>query len=331
MSQSKLTRKQAEQLISEYTEEISSPSLVADPVVSVCFHTYNHADFIIEALDSVLMQKADFPFEIVIGDDASTDGASEIIDRYQRETPDKIKILRSTENLGKYTGNGRLNLIRSLRACRGRYTAILEGDDYWTDPLKLQKQVDLLNKHPEHVACFHPVETTNDTGADFPLVYPPANMQHDIRLADLLLANCCQTCSVMFRAKLIQPYSAWMLNTAPADWAIYLHLTQYGTIAYMPEQMANYRIHAGGVWSQSSQSSRDKKALEMMNSFLTRVDFSLVREQCHDIGAILRARIKWSNGSSRINRMAYRRLFRQHALALLRSGDRINNIKTLIT
>ena len=331
MPRSKLNYKLADELICRHSIELSSTELLEAPILSVCFLTYNQIDFVKKALDSVLVQKTDFPFEIIIGDDASSDGSSDIIDQYQRKHSDKIKILRSTENLGRHTGDGTLNIIRNLRACRGKYIALLEGDDYWTDPLKLQKQVDLLEKHPEHVACFHLVESVNDTEADFPSVYPPANLQHDIRLADLLLANCCQTCSVMFRAKLIQPYSAWMLNAAPADWAIYLHLTQYGTIAYIPEQMANYRIHAGGVWSQSCQSSRDKKALEMMNSFLTRVDFSLVREQCHDIGAILRARIKWSNGSSRINRMAYRRLFRQHALALLRSGDRINNIKTLIT
>ncbi|MDC1405963.1 glycosyltransferase [Akkermansiaceae bacterium] len=329
MHSSKLTSEQAEHLIAEYTKEISSPKLMGDPLVSVCVHTYNHAEFIMEALDSALMQEANFPFEIIIGDDGSTDGASEIIDRYQREYPDKIKILRSAENLGKHTGNGRLNFIRGLRACRGKYIALLEGDDYWTDAKKLQKQVDLLEKYPEHMACFHLVEATNDTEADFPLAYPPANLQHDIRLADLLLTNCCQTCSVVFRAKLMQPYPAWMLNVAPGDWAIFLYLTQYGTIAYIPEKMANYRVHAGGSWSQSSQNSRDKKALEMMNSFLAHADFSLVREQCHDIGSILRARIKWSKGSSRINRMAYRRLFRQHVLALLRSGDRKNNIKTL--
>ena len=328
---SQLNLKRAEHLISKYSEEISSIEVISDPLVSVCIITHNQGAFIEQTLDGVLMQETNFPFEILIGDDASTDGSSDIIDSYQQEYPDKIRILRSTKNLFNFTDTARLVQIRNFRASRGGYIALLDGDDYWTDPLKLQKQLNLLDKHPEHVACFHPVETINDTGADFPSVYPPANMQHDIRLADLLLANCCQTCSVMFRAKLMQPYPDWMLNVAPGDWASYLYLTQYGTIAYIPELMANYRVHPGASWSQSSQSSRDKKALEMMNSFLTRVDFSLVREQCHDIGAILRARIKWSNGSSRINRMAYRRLFRQHALALLRSGDRINNIKTLIT
>ena len=122
----------------------SSSKLVAEPLVSVCLHTYNHADFIQEAIDSVLMQETNFSFEVIIGDDASTDGTSEIIDRYHREYPSKIKVLRSNENLGKYTGNGRLNLIRELRACRGKYIALLEGDDYWLNPLKLQKQVDCI-------------------------------------------------------------------------------------------------------------------------------------------------------------------------------------------
>ena len=103
----KITWKQVYKQIDENTEEISSPDLVSNPLVSVWFLTYNHVKFIEAALDSVLAQKADFPYEIVIGDDASTDGTSEILDRYQSEHPDKIKILRSTKNLRKYCGHAR--------------------------------------------------------------------------------------------------------------------------------------------------------------------------------------------------------------------------------
>ena len=114
-----LTLDKAQDLINSVTEEISAQNICPKPLVSVCLIAFNHAKYVGEAIDSVLMQKTSFPFEIVIGDDASSDGTSEIIDRYQSEHPDQIKILRSTENLGKYTGNGRLNFIRNLRACRG--------------------------------------------------------------------------------------------------------------------------------------------------------------------------------------------------------------------
>ena len=145
----RLAWKHAEKAIRENTEEISSEDFVNEPVVSVCMITYNHADFIDQALESVLQQQVDFSFGIVIGDDASTDDTLEIIKRYQSKYPDKIEILQSTKNLG-----GRINFIRTLQACRGKYIALLEGDDYWNDPLKMQKQVDFLESHPQCALCF---------------------------------------------------------------------------------------------------------------------------------------------------------------------------------
>ncbi len=116
-------------------------SISGDIKVNVCVITYNHEEFIEKALASILNQKADFDFDIVIGDDCSSDKTKEIILKYKQRYPDLIRILFSEKNIGM-----RENFLRSLKACKGKYIAILEGDDYWTDEYKLQKQFDYLEK-----------------------------------------------------------------------------------------------------------------------------------------------------------------------------------------
>ena len=123
-----------------YVETSDEEALPKKPVVSVRIVTYNHEKFIRECIDSVLSQKTDFDFEIVIGEDCSQDKTREICFEYQKKHPDKIRVIWWHENVSKLGGNGR----RTIAHCRGEYVAFLEGDDYWTDPLKLQKQVDLI-------------------------------------------------------------------------------------------------------------------------------------------------------------------------------------------
>jgi glycosyltransferase involved in cell wall biosynthesis len=125
-----------------------APGMSENPKVSVCMMTYNHERFIAQAIESVLEQKTSFDLELVIGEDCSTDGTRKIVAEYARKYPEKIKAMFRETNLGM-TANG----IQTLRECRGRYIALLEGDDYWTDPLKLQKQVDFLDVHPTCTAC----------------------------------------------------------------------------------------------------------------------------------------------------------------------------------
>lgn len=124
-----------------------------EPLVSICCLTYNHAPYIRDTIEGFLIQKTNFPFEIIIHDDASTDGTDEIIREYEAKYPDIIKPIYETENqhskeLGKVTK------ITYSAAC-GKYIALCEGDDYWTDPYKLQKQVDFLEENEEYAVCFH--------------------------------------------------------------------------------------------------------------------------------------------------------------------------------
>ncbi len=123
------------------------------PLVSICCLTYNHAPFIRQCLDGFLMQKTTFPFEILIHDDASTDGTDDIVREYASKYPDIIFPLY--EDVNKYTTgySGQMDLFNYKRA-RGKYIAYCEGDDYWIDPLKLQKQVDFLDTHPDFSVCF---------------------------------------------------------------------------------------------------------------------------------------------------------------------------------
>ena len=125
--------------------------------VSIICNAYNHEKYIRDALDGFVMQKTNFKFEVLIHDDASTDHTADIIREYENEYPDIIKPIYSKEN--QYSKkDGSLSRIQYGRA-KGRYIAICEGDDYWTDPLKLQKQYDAMEKHPEVDICAHAVNT----------------------------------------------------------------------------------------------------------------------------------------------------------------------------
>lgn len=124
-------------------------------MVTIRCITFNHAQYIRPCLDGFLMQKTNFKYEILIHDDASTDGTKEIIEEYANKYPDIFIPLYETEN--QYSKYGHLMVVRKLMDTKihGKYTALCEGDDYWTDENKLQKQVDFLESHPQHSMCFH--------------------------------------------------------------------------------------------------------------------------------------------------------------------------------
>ena len=259
MPRSKLNYKLADELICRYSIEVSSTELLEAPILSVCFLTYNQIDFVKKALDSVLVQKTDFPFEIIIGDDASSDGSSDIIDQYQRKHSDKIKILRSTENLGRHTGDGTLNIIRNLRACRGKYIAFLEGDDYWTDPLKLQKQVSYLEANPEFSACSHLTKVLEPGGSwgDESQWWQSSPDNSIFKLEDII--SCVtpfHTSSFLVRSLNMKTVSEAFLKSVSGDLMLYHLAAVKGPIFQMPEAMSVYRKHGGGVTDSVSHSDQ---------------------------------------------------------------------------
>lgn len=230
------------------------------PLVSICSITYNHAPFIQQCLDGFLMQQCNFPIEIIINDDCSTDGTTEIIREYAEKYPDKIFPIFHEENLYSQGVRGMFQKFVYPKA-RGKYIALCEGDDYWTDPHKLQKQVDFLESHPEYSICYHKVQIVNSDASEIKGEFPdwlpdkPATFE----LADMENRNIIQTNSVVYRWRFHDEKCSDVIwpGILPGDWLLHLLHAAKGKIYYMPEVMGAYRHHDGGIWS----SVRDNEAV----------------------------------------------------------------------
>jgi glycosyltransferase involved in cell wall biosynthesis len=215
--------------------------------VSVLIITYNQECFIAQAIESALMQRTNFDYEIVIGEDCSTDDTRRIVVDYQKRYPDKIRLLLPERNLGLL---GKINLIQTLQACHGQYVAILEGDDYWTAQNKLQKQVDVLDAHPDYAICFHNVQAFHEDNRCHAWNLCHQDQKETSNLEDLVATNFIPTCSVMFRNGLVKQFPTWFFDLMMGDWPLHVLNAQHGKIFYIPGVMSAYRIHDGGVWAQ---------------------------------------------------------------------------------
>jgi len=211
--------------------------------LSVCITTYNHEKFIAQTLDGVLMQRVNFPYEIVIGEDCSTDNTRNILIDYRNKYPDKIYLLLHDKNVGMM-----MNFEQTLKTCRGEYVALLDGDDWWISPHKLQMQVDFLESHPDFSICFHPVTVHKEGAIENNDYIFPINVKDVSFFEDLLYINYLPTCSVMFRNNRIQ-LPGWMHKLKLGDWPLHLLNAQHGKIKYINNVMAAYRVHSNGVWS----------------------------------------------------------------------------------
>lgn len=218
------------------------------PTVSVAMITYNHEAFIAQAVNSALAQQVDFPVEIVIGEDRSTDGTRAILQRLAEENPGRIRLLLRESNIGMMQ-----NFVQTLRACRGEFIALLEGDDFWTDPTKLARQVEFLRANPDFAICHHNAwKLRGSLSADTPLWHPrplPARQT----LPDLLDENPIVTCTAMYRAGLITDFPEWFTQARLGDWLLHLLNARHGAVGYLDRTMAAYRQHAGSVWASQSR------------------------------------------------------------------------------
>jgi glycosyltransferase involved in cell wall biosynthesis len=216
---------------------------------SVSITTYNHERFIAQAIESVLMQETDFDYKIIIGEDDSSDGTREIVKAYKAKFPEKIKLfLNDRKNViyvnGKPTGIW--NLSNNLKSAQGQYVALLDGDDYWTSPYKLQKQVDFLDEHSECAICFHGVQALYQDGRQKPI---SPNHPEISTLEDILKGNFIAKSSVMFRNGLFGDFPDWYYTMPMGDWPLHILNAQHGDIGYINQVMAVYRIHSGSIRS----------------------------------------------------------------------------------
>lgn len=227
--------------------------------LSVCLITFNHERFIAEALRSAVEQQTDFEYEIVVSDDCSTDATREIIVEFQRRYPDKIRLAFPEKNLGVNR-----NLAVTLKACRGQYLALLEGDDYWTSPTKLQEQVSFLDANPECAICFHAVRIIHEDKKTASRISPRFGHKRISTLEDLLrLGNFIPTCSTVFRHRLFDQFPDWFYNLRIADFSLHVFNAQHGKVGYINKVMGAYRVHSGGTFSFESASRNAQEVIRL--------------------------------------------------------------------
>ncbi|MEY8016703.1 glycosyltransferase [Mycobacterium servetii] len=211
------------------------------PKVSVVSTTYNQEAYVRQTFDGFVAQQTDFPVEIIVADDASTDATPAIIREYTDRHPNLFRPIFRSENLGLNA-----NLIDALSSARGEHLALCEGDDYWIDPLKLSKQVTFLDEHPEASVCFHPVRVIWEDGRINDSEFPPVDWRRDLSVDKLLRRNFIQTNSVMYRR--LPDYGGIPADVMPLDWYLHVRHAVHGGIAMLPETMAVYRRHPHGMW-----------------------------------------------------------------------------------
>lgn len=220
-------------------------SKLKTPKLSIFVMVYNHAEFLKSCLEGLLMQKTNFNYDIVIGEDCSTDDSRQILLEYQKKFPGKFKLILQNKNIGAVK-----NQRVTFENCKGKYIAMCEGDDYWTDPLKIQRQVDFLEEHDDYNICFHKTDVLKGT------IISMSNFTHNepkektFEIKDLISKNFISTPSVVFRNHKVK-IPDWMDEMNIGDYPLYLLLSVNSKIKYLPQTMAIYRSGVG-VWSTKS-------------------------------------------------------------------------------
>jgi glycosyltransferase involved in cell wall biosynthesis len=218
-----------------------------------------HEPFIKQAMDGIMMQKTDFKIEVVVGDDFSTDRTLEIIKSYKNTESIDIKILKrekGDEYWRKRQKLGRLyNFTNILENCTGKYIALLDGDDYWTDSLKLQKQVDFLEGNPKYGICAHKAKQVSELDGSIK-VFPNLKGDKSYTIKDFILANHIATCSILFKKRSYE-YQDWLKKSPFGDWPLILItiLNSNERLFVFNQKMSVYRIHSGGVHGKFHQNN----------------------------------------------------------------------------
>lgn len=243
--------------------EINPLSTDTCPLVSVLMIAWNHELYVAQAIESIVAQQCDFSFEVIIGEDCSQDGTRAVCERYQRQYPELIRLIVADENVGMHR-----NLARLWHRARGKYIAICEGDDYWTDPKKLAKQAAWLESRPAYTLCgAYTRKIARDVrGAwvDIGMIGPAA-IQERYTVEDLIPAYSFHTSSVMVRRDSVR-FPRWFWEIYCADRPLYLLCAEQGPAGFIPEVMSVYRTHEGGIWSPVRQIDKARKGIELFQT-----------------------------------------------------------------
>lgn len=239
------------------------------PLVSICCATYNHEKYLAQAMESFLMQKVSFPIEIIIGDDCSTDGTPQIVQDYAGRFPQLVRVIASDANVGVSQ-----NAFRIRSAARGKYIALCEGDDYWTDPHKLQKQVDFLEENPEFTVSGHWVKNVDGSGELLEKqVFTGEKCPEEFGVEHAVQGTPTHMNSWVFRTSALrsipQQKMDLVLKLPAHDEPLLLLLLAQGKGFCFHETMGVWRFHSGGYWSPRSELNRRFALLQYFYSLPT--------------------------------------------------------------
>jgi glycosyltransferase involved in cell wall biosynthesis len=220
-------------------------------LVSVCMITFRHERFIAQAIEGVLAQKADFNIELIISDDCSDDKTRQVVEQYSGTDTHGVSIRYTKHQINKGVLG---NLVWTIDQCGGDYIALCEGDDFWTDPLKLQKQVDFLNGHPEFVMSFHDRYLVDENGNRVNDETGRGYAKKTLSGTDMITGKYPPTLTWMVRKSVFQNFLWPKVPVVNLDSYIVAIMGQYGQAYFHKDILpAAYRIHGGGVWSQQDK------------------------------------------------------------------------------
>lgn len=224
--------------------------------VSVIIITYNQQHCIDRAIAGVMHQRGDFDIELIVANDASTDDTLTHVKRWQRRYPQSVKIIDHPANVGF-----RANYLSAFRAATGRYLAMCDADDYWTDPGKLARQTAWMEAHPECAITFHRVINVYEPGGEKSLSNGGQAIDTDI--THLSRSNYITNMSVMYRRALVTDYPDWLAEASLPDYAYHMLYAAHGSIHYFSRPMGVYSQSAAGAWSLNGEAERLKMALDV--------------------------------------------------------------------
>ncbi|HEY6143937.1 MAG TPA: glycosyltransferase [Flavobacterium sp.] len=255
-------------------------------MLSVCMITYNHEKYIIQAIENVLNQVTNFDFELIISNDNSTDKTNELIIEYLKTNPDKKNVIyiNNEKNLGMMP-----NFTYTLKKCSGKYIALCEGDDYWTNKNKLQKQVGFLEQNSSYSICFHKVDVEIEGKIQNDEITFSVPITTGIK--DLAKGNYIHTCSAVYRNNLFE-FPDYFIKAPVGDYFLHMLNARFGKIYHIEEKMAIYRVHNTSYWSSKEQIDREKIWIDFIKNIQPNFDKNIKKILSKQIYKLKKARLR---------------------------------------
>lgn len=287
--------------------------------VSICCAAYNHGKYLRECLEGFLMQETNFRYEILVHNDASTDDTGKIIEEYSRKYPEIVREIRQSSN--QYQAGNRAIVTKFLLpVAKGDLIAICEGDDYWIDPVKLQKQVGVMDSDSSLAASIHSTRVTDFQGKVCGH-FKPANRERLINTPEIIKwrHNFCHISSLVYRKNLMEAYPEYCTNCHVGDFPLMLWLSLKGGIYFINREMSTYRKNTPQSWTELYKDCPFEKRMEFVNTEIVMLN-GIDVESCHKYSKSIR---------KKSNRLLIYALWRYRKIKQLRRSEYLRKILSM--